>query len=66
MTKLRCGRAVCLLLVFGLPVLATTSWAQQHNPILEKLAKTYGLDSWGQVEAFPLHLERGNHRAVQS
>jgi len=38
-------------LVFGLLVLATTSWAQQHNPILEKLGKNYGLDSWDQVEA---------------
>ena len=51
MTNLRCGKVLRLLLVFGLLVLATTSWAQQHNPILEKLAKTYGLDSWDQVEA---------------
>ena len=51
MTNLRCSTAVRLLLVFGLLVLAANSWAQQHNPILEKLAKTYGLDSWDQVEA---------------
>ena len=51
MTNLCCGRAVRLLLVFGLLVLATTSWAQQHNPILEKLGRNYGLDSWDQVEA---------------
>ena len=51
MTNLRCGKLLRLLLVFGLLVLATTSGAQQHNPILEKLAKTYGLDSWEQVEA---------------
>ena len=51
MTNSRCGTAVRLLLVLGLLVLATTSWAQQHNPITEKLAKTYGLDSWDQVEA---------------
>jgi len=38
-------------LVFGLLILAVNSWAQEHNPILEKLAKTYGLDSWDQVEA---------------
>jgi hypothetical protein len=38
-------------LVFELLVLAVNSWAQPHNLILEKLAKTYGLDSWDQVEA---------------
>jgi hypothetical protein len=38
-------------LVFGLLVLAVNSWAQQHSPIAEKLAKTYGLDSWDQIEA---------------
>jgi hypothetical protein len=51
MTNSRCGKAVRLLLVLGLLVLATNFWAQQHNPITEKLAKTYGLDSWDQVEA---------------
>jgi hypothetical protein len=51
MTNLRGNTAIRLLLVLGLLVLATTSWAQQHNPIVEKLAKTYGLDSWDQVEA---------------
>src|SRR6266853_1096768 len=39
------------LLAFGLLVLATTSWAQKRPPILEQLAKTYGLDSYGQIEA---------------
>jgi hypothetical protein len=51
MTDSRWNTAVRLFLAFGLLVLAATSWAQQHNPILEKLAKTYGLDSWDQVEA---------------
>jgi len=51
MTNWRCSATTRLLLVFGVLVLAATSWAQQHNPILEKLAKTYGLDSWDQVEA---------------
>jgi len=32
-------------------VLAATSWAQQRPPILEKIAKTYGLDSFDQIEA---------------
>src|SRR5260370_8803117 len=39
------------LLAFGVLVLATTSWAQKRPPILEQLAKTYGLDSYGQIEA---------------
>ena len=51
MTDSRCNSAVRLFVVFGLLVLTATSWAQQHNPILEKLAKTYGLDSWDKVEA---------------
>lgn len=36
---------------FWVLVLAATSWAQQRAPILEKIAQTYGLDSYGQVEA---------------
>lgn len=51
MTNLRAKTAVRLLLIFGPLVLAVSSWAQQHSPIAEKLAKTYGLDSWDQVEA---------------
>jgi hypothetical protein len=38
-------------LVVGVLVLAATSWAQQRPPIAEQLAKTYGLDSFGQIEA---------------
>jgi hypothetical protein len=38
-------------LVFGVLVLAATSWAQTRPPILEQIAKTYGLDSYGQIEA---------------
>jgi hypothetical protein len=32
-------------------VLPTISGAQQRPPILEKVAKTYGLDSWDQIQA---------------
>ena len=32
-------------------VLAATSWAQTRPPIVEQIAKTYGLDSYGQIEA---------------
>jgi hypothetical protein len=39
------------LLTLGVLVLAATSWAQSRPPILEQVAKTYGLDSYGQIEA---------------
>jgi hypothetical protein len=32
-------------------VLVPNSWAQQRPPILENVAKTYGLDSWDKIEA---------------
>jgi hypothetical protein len=38
------------LLTFGVLVLAATSWAQQRPPIVEELAKTYGLDSFSQID----------------
>lgn len=42
-------RVAFVVLVFV--VLAASSWAQQRPPILEKIAKAYGLDSYGQIEA---------------
>ena len=39
------------LLVFGVLVLAANAWAQERAPILEQIAKTYGIDSWDKVEA---------------
>jgi hypothetical protein len=42
--------AVIRLLLLGVMVLAATSWAQQRPPISEQIAKTYGLDSFGQIE----------------
>jgi hypothetical protein len=50
MTKLGRSTTICYLL-FGVLVLAPSSWAQTRPPILEKIAKTYGLDSYGQIEA---------------
>ena len=32
-------------------LLPATSWAQQRPPIAEQMAKTYGLNSFGQIEA---------------
>src|SRR5436309_13891603 len=50
MTRLdRSATILCLFL--GMPVLAATSWAQTRPPIAEQIAKTYGLDSFGQIEA---------------
>jgi hypothetical protein len=49
-TNLACSTTIrCLLL--GVLVLAPSSWAQKRPPILERVAKTYGLDSYGQIEA---------------
>ena len=43
---------VIRLLALGLLlILPTTAGAQQRPPILEKLANTYGLQSFGQIEA---------------
>jgi hypothetical protein len=39
------------VLAFGLFILSASAWAQSRPPILEKVAKAYGLDSFGQVEA---------------
>src|SRR6516162_11011138 len=38
-------------MVVAILVLATTSLAQTRPPVLEQLAKMYGLDSFSQVEA---------------
>ena len=36
---------------FWVLVLAATSWAQERAPILDNIAKTYGIDSWDQIQA---------------
>ena len=51
MTTLRSKTASLLLPVLGALLFSASSWAQQRPPIIEKLAKTYGLDSFSQVEA---------------
>ena len=46
------GRPIVIsCLVLGILVLASTSGAQNRPPVLEQIAKTYGLDSYGQVTA---------------
>src|SRR5919109_2829770 len=50
MTQL--GRSTTIRCLFlGVLVLVATSWAQTRPPIVEQLAKTYGLDAFGQIEA---------------
>ena len=51
MTNLR-RLDVIRLLAFSmlLSILPATSWAQQRPPTAEQMAKTYGLDSFGQIE----------------
>lgn len=44
-------RSMILLLGFAVLVLAATSQAQTGSPIAEKIAKAYGLDSFGQIDA---------------
>src|SRR5579871_100352 len=39
------------LMGFWVLVLAATSWTQERAPIVDKIAKTYGIDSWDQVQA---------------
>jgi hypothetical protein len=39
------------LLLFGVLVLAATSCSQKRPPAAEQIAKTYGLDSFGQIDA---------------
>lgn len=49
MAKLRRFTTI-LFPFFAVMILAATARAQQRPPLLEKVAKTYGLDSWGQIE----------------
>lgn len=51
MRNSRSRTAIPLLLVLGTSFVATTCWAQSRPPVLEKVVKTYGLDSWDKVEA---------------
>src|ERR1700739_4205401 len=49
MSKSSC-RLMIRLLAFAVCVLPPARGAQPPPPILEKIAKTYGLDSWNQIE----------------
>ncbi len=51
MTDSRWNTVIRLSPIFAVLVLAATCLAQTRPPIVEKLAKTYGLDSWDRIEA---------------
>src|SRR4051794_22431264 len=51
MANSRFGIAIGLLPILGTLVLAAPSWAQQPPAVAETLAKTYGIESFGQIEA---------------
>jgi hypothetical protein len=39
------------LLAVAVLVLTATSWAQTRAPLLDQIAKTYGIDSWDKIDA---------------
>ena len=45
------SRVMIGILGFAVWALTATSWAQSRPPILEQIAKTYGIDSFGQIDA---------------
>jgi hypothetical protein len=45
------SRSIIRFLACALVVVAATSWAQQRSPILDQVAKNFGVDSWDKVEA---------------
>jgi hypothetical protein len=51
MTKLSRLQGIRLIVLSALLMLPAISAAQQRPPILEQIAKTYGLDSWDKIEA---------------
>ena len=51
MTNSGWGKALPLLLLVGAIFLTATSWAQQRAPVIDQVAKTYGIESYGQIDA---------------
>jgi len=67
MTKL--GRSTTILcLVFGVLVLTAPSWAQTRPLIAEQIAKAYGLDGYGKIEAirFTFNIEAPGFKLSRS
>ena len=51
MTSLSRLHGIRVLAFSTLLFLPTIFWSQQRDPIVEKIAKAYGLDSYGKIEA---------------
>ena len=51
MANLSRSLAIRFLVLFGALLLTGNSWAQQRAPIIDQIAKTYGIDSWDKVDA---------------
>src|ERR1700719_2300255 len=68
MTILTQLHVIRLLALGMLLILPATSGAQQRSPILEKLTKTYGLESFGQMEAirYTFNVEAGGRDVSRS
>jgi len=67
MTKL--GRSMTIrFVVCAMLVLAATSWAQTLPPIAEQIAKTYGLDAFGRIEAirFTFNVDFGARKLART
>jgi hypothetical protein len=60
--------ALIVTLLFGILCLPTRASAQQRPAIAEKIAKTYGLESWGQVDAlrYTFNFEWGKFKLHRS
>jgi hypothetical protein len=63
-----CRAAKSVFVFFGMLLLVSASRAQSRPPIVEQIAKTYGIDSWGQVDAirYTFNLQAGPRNASRS
>jgi len=43
--------ATMFLLLFGVPLLTVSSWAQSRPAIVQEMAKAYGIESWDKIDA---------------
>jgi hypothetical protein len=44
-------RPILMAFAFSIVITSIQTQAQTRPPIVEQIAKTYGIDSWGQIEA---------------
>lgn len=67
MTKSIRSSGMCLL-AFAVLAFVPTSTAQARPPLFEKMAKTYGLDSWDKIEAirYTWHIEYGTFNLART